>query len=382
MRAMVERKVTTQDILTDDSIHNAMVVHAACGGSTNLLIHLPAIAFAAGLRRPSVADWIAVNRQVPRFVDVLPNGPTNHPTVRVFMAGGVPEIMLHLRDLGLLRLRAPTICGLTWDEVLDWWQKSDRRAHLRRLLLQRDGIDPDDVIIPPHRARERGLTSTVCFPTGNLCPDGSVIKATAIDPAVVDPDGVYRKTGPARVFTSEAAAIAAVKGLSDAPLRPGDVLVLIGRGPLGSGMEETYQITSALKYLSWGKQVAVLTDARFSGVSTGACIGHMGPEALAGGPVGKVRDGDQIRIVVDRNQLLGSVDLIGNGSQAWTPAEAAAELASRPLRDDLCPDPQLPPETQLWAALQQVGGGTWAGCVYDVPEIIRRLRGFETAQRQ
>src|SRR5207253_1349619 len=146
--------------------------------------------------------------------------------------------------------------------------------------------------------------------SGNLAPEGSVIKSTAIDASVVGADGIYRKTGPARVFTSEKAAIAALK---EGRIKAGDVMVLICRGPMGSGMEETYQVTSALKHLSFGKHVALVTDARFSGVSTGACIGHVGPEALAGGPIGKVRDGDRIRIVVDRNQLLGSVDLIGEG---------------------------------------------------------------------
>src|SRR5207302_807958 len=141
----------------------------------------------------------------------------------------------------------------------------------------------------PEQAKARGLTSTVTFPRGNLAPEGSVIKSTAIDPSVVDADGVYRKTGPARVFTSEKAAIAAIK---QKRIQPGDVLVLICRGPMGAGMEEIYQITSALKHLTFGKQVALLTDARFSGVSTGACIGHVGPEALAGGPIGQLRDGE------------------------------------------------------------------------------------------
>ncbi|MFN9940357.1 MAG: dihydroxy-acid dehydratase, partial [bacterium] len=139
------------------------------------------------------------------------------------------------------------------------------------LLLQRDGIDPDTVILPPKVAKEKGLTSTVCFPMGNLCPEGSVIKSTAIDAGVVDHDGVYRKRGPARVFTTEKEAVAAIKGQHPEPIKPGDVLVLAGRGPLGSGMEETYQVTSALKHIPWGKHVAVVTDARFSGVSTGAC---------------------------------------------------------------------------------------------------------------
>ena len=338
MHAMAEAGRTTADVLTPGSIQNAMVVHAAVGGSTNLLLHLPAIAFAAGLERPSVDEWSRVNRQVPRFVDVLPNGPTNHPTIRFFLAGGVPEVMLHLRDLGMLELSATTVTGQAVGDVLDWWERSERRQYLRECLRERDDVEPDDVILPPAKAREKGLTSTVCFPIGNLCPEGSVIKATAIDPSVVDEDGVYRKTGPARVFTSERDAIAAIKGQSDNPIKPGDILVLLGRGPLGSGMEETYQITSALKFISWGKEVAVVTDARFSGVSTGACIGHVGPEALAGGPIGKIRDGDQIRLIVDRNELTGSVDFIGTADQSCSAEEGVGVLAARETPAELSSD--------------------------------------------
>ena len=381
LRHLHERRIHVRHVLTDASIRNAMAVHAACGGSTNLLLHIPAIAFAAGLRRPTVEDWNEVNRRVPRFVDVLPNGPTNHPTVRVFLAGGVPEVMLHLRELNLLDLAALTVAGQSLDQILQAWEKSDRRRRMRELLWERDGVNPDDVIIPPAEARRRGLTSTVCFPRGNLCPEGAVIKATSIDPRVVDADGVYRKTGPARVFTSERAAIAAIKGQGAQPLRPGDVLVLVARGPLGSGMEETYQITSALKFLPWGREIAVVTDARFSGVSTGACIGHVGPEALAGGPLGKVRDGDRIRIVIDRNALVGSVDLVGDSDRAFTPAQAEDELVRRPPRPDLQPDPNLPADTKLWAALQRAGGGTWGGCVYDVDRIVELLDAGERALR-
>ncbi len=377
-RALAEldrRGVCVQDILTPAAFRNAMVVHAACGGSTNLLLHLPAIAYAAGVPRPSVQDWQDVNRRTPRLVDVLPNGPQNHPTVRVFLAGGVPEVMLHLRELQLLDLDVLTSSGHSLGTVLDWWQGSERRRRLRQLLVERDGVTPDDVIMPPALARERGLTSTVCFPVGNLCPEGAVIKATSIDPHCVDPDGIYRHCGPARVFTSERAAIAAVKKRSATPIQPGDVIVLMGRGPLGSGMEETYQLTSALKYVDWGRQVALVTDARFSGVSTGACIGHVGPEALAGGPLGKLRDGDRIRIEVDRVRLTGRVDMVGAADHELTAEAGASLLAARTPHPDLRPDPDLPDETRLWAALQRLGGGTWGGCVYDVDRIIAALDG-------
>ncbi|HEV3003377.1 MAG TPA: YjhG/YagF family D-xylonate dehydratase, partial [Pirellulales bacterium] len=371
--SLLVRGIKLADILTDAAIHNAMVVHAAFGGSTNLLLHVPAIAHAAGLRRPTVDDWTAVNRSVPRLVDVLPNGPVGHPTVRVFLAGGVPEVMLHLRELGLLRLDALTVSGETIDSVLDAWRASPRRERLRQLLRERDGIDADDVIMTPERARQRGLTSTVCFPRGNLAPEGAVIKSTAIDPRVVDADGFYRKSGPARVFVREKDAIAAIKGTTATPIRPGDVIVLCCRGPLGAGMEEIYQITAALKHLAFGREVAVVTDARFSGVSTGACIGHVGPEALAGGPIGKVLDGDLVRIVVDRNALVGSVDLVGEAGRDIGAEGGARLLAARAPRPDLAPDPALPADTRLWAALQAVSGGTWGGCVYDVDRIVEQL---------
>lgn len=370
---LAAKGIQTKHIVTDAAIRNAMIVHAAFGGSTNLLLHIPAIAFCAGLRRPNVEDWSTINRKVPRLVDALPNGPMGYPTAYVFLAGGVPEVMLHLRQLGLLDESCLTVTGEPLGRTLDWWATSERRQRLRDLLFDRDRIDPHHVIMSPEQARARGLTATVAFPRGNLAPEGSVVKSTAIDASVVDADGIYRKHGPARVFTSERAAIAAIKSHGPDRVQPGDIVVLIGRGPMGSGMEEIYQITSALKFLSFGKQIAVLTDARFSGVSTGACIGHIGPEALAGGPIGKVLDGDRIQITVDRSRLDGSIDLVGTKDSTFEPNEGTRALAERSIRPDLSPDPNLPDDTRLWAALQGVSGGTWGGCVYDVEAIVARL---------
>ncbi|MDE0610183.1 MAG: YjhG/YagF family D-xylonate dehydratase [Anaerolineaceae bacterium] len=371
--------LTMADVLTPAALENAMLVHAAFGGSTNLLLHVPAIAHAAGLPRPTVADWTRVNRAAPRLVDALPNGPRNHPTVQVFLAGGVPEVMLHLRARGLLDSSARTVTGASLGEHLDWWEGSERRANLRRQLRERDGVDPDDVIMSPDSAQRRGLSSTVVFPVGNLAPEGSVVKATAIEQELVSDDGVYHHSGPARVFTSEREAIAAIKGQSERSVQAGDVLVVIGIGPAGTGMEETYQLTSALKFLPWGKHVPLLTDARFSGVSTGACIGHIGPEALAGGPIGKLRDGDIVTIRIDRQTLEGSLDLVATAEGPLETAEAGALLASRGPHPALAPHPQLPDDTRLWAALQAVSGGTWAGCIYDSEKILATLDAGQRA---
>ncbi len=364
--------ISARTLVTDASIRNAMVTHAAFGGSTNLLLHIPAIAHAAGLARPTLDDWAAVNRAVPRLVDALPAGP--HPTVRVFLAGGVPEVLLHLRALGLLDTTVPTCSGLTLDEVLDWWQGSERRVRCRQLLRERDGVDADRVIVPPAEAASAGLSSTVCFVRGSLAPDGAVVKSTAIARDLLDADGVFRHTGPARVFTSEAAAIDAIKGRDPATaLRAGEVVVVAGIGPMGTGMEEVYQVTSALKHLPAFRGTPLITDARFSGVSTGPCVGHVGPEALAGGPIGRLRDGDLVRVEIDTRALTGTIDIVCEAAGTGVFVVDHATLATREPHPALAPHPLLPPATRLWAALQAASGGTWGGCVYDVDAITARL---------
>lgn len=370
MLRMVQLGIRTKDIVTNASIRNAMVLHAAFGGSTNLLLHIPAIAHAAGLPRPTIEDWTSINREIPRLVDALPNGPNNFATVQVFLAGGVPEVMLHLRQAGLLDTSVLTVAGQTLEENLNWWEQSERRRLVKEQLHALDGVDSGDVILSPDRARARGLTATISFPVGNLAPEGCVIKSTAIDPSLIDENNIYRHLGPARVFVTEAEAMSAIKR---GAISQGDVLVLICGGPTGAGMQEIYQVTSALKNLAYCKHIAVLTDARFSGVSTGACLGHISPEALAGGPIGRVRDGDLIEIVIDRNSLQGTVNLVGEGDERFSPEEGACRLAVRAPREDLAPHPALPDDTRLWAALVQASGGVWGGCVYDTEAIVAQL---------
>ncbi|MEM7391955.1 MAG: YjhG/YagF family D-xylonate dehydratase [Verrucomicrobiota bacterium] len=372
---LMDSGVTLKDILSEDALHNAMVVHSAIGGSSNLLLHLPAVVYQAGVRRPGVEDWSAINRKTPRLVDVLPNGPKNHVTVQFFLAGGVPEVMLKLRDLDLLKLDCMTVSGRTLGDNLEAWESSFRRAAARQRLRDADGVEPDEVIMTPEEATRRGLKRTLIFPAGNLAPEGSVVKSTAIaDDLFVD--GVYRKVGRARVFTTEKAAIAAVKSSGGDRLRDDEIIVLVCQGPMGAGFPETAQITISLKYTQTLKHVALITDGRFSGFSSGPCIGHIGPEAMAGGPVGKVRDGDVIDLVLDAEAQTGSIELIGEAETPETersPSMGSSILERREAREDLHADAHLPRSVKLWAALQQTGGGTWGGCVPDIDKISEAL---------
>lgn len=374
-----KKKIGTSQILSTASIRNAMITHAACGGSSNLIIHLAAIAYHAGLERPTVKEWDEINRLVPRLVDVLPNGPNGYSTAQFFLAGGVPELMSKLKDLNLLELDTLTCTGNTLGKNLEVWEKSHRRKRFRQMLWELDQVHPDDVIHSQEKAASKGMTSTLCFPTGNLAPQGSVIKSTAIDPSMLDQNGIYRQTGPAKVFTTEREAMRAVKGLGSKQVDPGDIIVLCGRGPLGAGMEEVAQVALALKHLSWGKQVALLTDARFSGVSTGACVGHISPEALANGPIGRIEDEDLIEIIIDTRLLSGSINFVGTEKKKLSPDEASEVLNSRSSNPQLGCDPRLHADTKLWAALQNVSGGTWGGCVFDTEKIIQTLKAGEEA---
>ena len=371
LKNLIDKNIKTKDILTSRAFENAMIVHAACGGSTNLILHLPAVAHAIKEKIMKVEDWIRINKLTPRLVDVLPNGPKGFPTSVFFSAGGVPEVMLKLRDEGLLNLDVTTSTGLTLNENLDWWEQSEKRDFVRKQLKNTRNIDPEDVVNSFQNSKKKNMTSTVTFPKGNIAPEGSVVKSTAIDKTVIDDDGVYRKIGPARIFISEADAIKAVKDKGANGVKAGDIMVVVCGGPKGTGMQEVAQITIALKYLNHGKEVALITDGRFSGVSTGACIGHIGPEALDGGPIGKLKENDLIEINIDTINLEGSINLIGEDGQNKGLEWGNDQLNKRDLRSDLKPQDGLPDDTVLWAHLQSLSGGAWNGCVYDY-ELISK----------
>ena len=366
LRDMVKNGLALNHILTPGAFKNAMLVHAAMGGSTNLLLHLPAIARSAGLEAPSLEQWLEINRLVPRIVDVLPNGPNNFMTVQVFLAGGVQEVMLHLREMGVLDLSCLTVTGKNIDQNLDDWQKSERRTRFKEILYTKDGVDPEDVIMSPDKASQKGIARTLAFLSGNLAPQGAIVKSTSISPNLYSSSGNYYHEGRARVFYDESSAIAAVKSTGDQRVLPGEVIVLLGRGPMGAGMPETAQITSALKYTKALSENALITDGRFSGFSSGPCIGHIGPEALSGGPIGKLIDGDQIKIEINKDNCVGRIDYIGD-------VEA---FQKRPMNPNLREDPNMPESVKLWAALQNTGGGTWGGCVPNVREIIKKLNSL------
>lgn len=365
---MRQAGVGVKQILTDAAIRNAMTVHAAMGGSTNLLLHIPAIAHAAGLRRPTREDFHEINLKVPRIVDCLPTGI--HPTVRVFMAGGVPEVMLHLAALNLLDLDALTVTGLTLGENLQFWKDSDRRRILRERLLAEDGIDPDDVILsPPARVPSASVRPSPTRPATS--PPKAASSRRPPSTAASSMPTASTETAPCRTFTNESSAINAVK---EGTVRPGEVIVIMCRGPLGAGMPETYEVTAALKGIAELSDCALITDARFSGVTTGPCFGHVSPEALApNSNLGKLRDGDMVEIFLDTKRLQGSLNLVGENGVAISAEHGDHILAQRAKREDLEIDPHLPDYIRQWALIQHLSGGPWGGCVEELTTLEAAL---------
>ena len=374
-RALVRlaaNRIALAAILTPHALENAMLVHAAFGGSTNLLLHIPALAHAAGLARPTVGDWTRVNRATPRLVDALPNGPLDHPTVQVFMAGGVPEVMLHLREMGLLNLDVLTVTGETLGAVLDWWESSERRQRARARLQEADNVDPDRVIMGPDAARRAGLTRTVDLSRRQHRARRLGRQGHRDRPVSRRRDDVYRHRGPARVFTSEADAIAAIKG-RDArhpgqagrrggadrrrPARHrdgGDLPAHVGAqvSPLGQDRRHRHR-RAFLRRVD--RRVRRPRGTRGAGGRADRQTGR------------RRRDRDRHRPQAGRA-----------GNSTWSASQIATSRRTKPRgcwrggssHPGLRPHPDLPADTRLWAALQQASGGTWAGCVYDVDRIV------------
>ncbi|ACQ79746.1 Dihydroxy-acid dehydratase [Beutenbergia cavernae DSM 12333] len=296
---------TARRYLTPSSIRNAMVVHAAIGGSTNFVIHLAAIVAEAG-GALDLEELQRINDSTPYVADIRPAG--RFPANLFWHAGGVPTLMRLLREH--LDLDAPCGWDVPWGDLLE--RESAEPFTAGDAELARRGLTPSDILRPTASPlSERGALAVV---RGNLAPEGAVVKRTAVHP------DARRVVGPARVFEDQETALEAVSTRS---IRPGDVLVIRGEGPRGSGMPEQYYLTSAIASdPELVTSVALITDGRFSGASLGPCIGHVSPEAAAGGPIGQIREGDVLEVDIDERRLnLLDPDAAGGAS---TLAERAA----------------------------------------------------------
>jgi dihydroxy-acid dehydratase len=290
---LLRRGITARDILTTEAFENAIAVVMAFGGSTNAVLHLLAIAHEAGVKL-SLADFTRIGSKVPHLANVKPFG--QHVMFDVDRIGGVPVMMKALLDAGLLHGDCLTVTGQTMAENL---------AHIAP-------PDPDGKVL---RAVNNPIhpTGGITILGGSLAPEGAVVKSAGFDSDVFN--------GTARVFDGERAAMDA---LEDGTITAGDVVVIRYEGPKGGpGMREMLAITGAIKGAGLGKDVLLLTDGRFSGGTTGLCVGHVAPEAADAGPIAFVADGDRIRLDVGNATLDVLVD----------PAEFAAR------RDGFSPPP-------------------------------------------
>jgi dihydroxy-acid dehydratase len=270
---MLKNGITTSDIITKKSLENAITVVMALGGSTNAVLHLPAIAHELGIEL-SLADFARIGARVPLLADLKPFG--EYVMFDMDKVGGVPVVMKILLDEGLLHGDCMTVTGRTVAENL------------------RDIAPPaaDGNVIHP-ASKPFGKNGGITILSGSLAPEGAVVKNAGVDVEIFQ--------GAARVFNREESAMEA---LSNGTIQKGDVVVIAYEGPKGGpGMREMLMITSAIKGAGLGKDVLLVTDGRFSGGTTGLCVGHVSPEATDGGPIGLIKDGDQIRIDIPAGRL-------------------------------------------------------------------------------
>ncbi len=294
-------------ILTREAFENAIKVHAALSGSTNALLHLPAIAHELGLEIDA-EFFDRINRETPYLVNVQPSG--KYVSEMVWYAGGIPRVQLELKDL--LDLKVMTATGQTLGENLENLQR-DGFFQRGEGYLSNYGIKREDVIHPVDRSKGFGSIAVL---KGNLAPEGAVVKFSAVRSEMLTHEG------PARVFDREEAALAAIKA---GKIEPGSVMVLRYEGPRASGMPEILATTEALVTHPALQSTAIITDGRFSGATRGPCIGHVSPEAVSGGPIALVENGDLIAIDIPARSL----NIVGRGGMPLSPEKVQSLLAER-----------------------------------------------------
>ncbi len=270
---LLQKSVRIKDIVTAAAVHNAMECDMAFGGSTNTVLHLTAIAMEAGCPI-TMDDWDAASARTPHLVKLQPSGP--RPLIDLYAVGGVPVVMQELHELGLLDESALTCMGTVPE------------------YLERCGKLADGEVVRSHH-NPFSKVGALRVLHGNIAPDGGIVKKAAVDPSMM------RHTGPARCFNSEEEACEAIFG---GKIQPGDVVVIRYEGPAGGpGMREMLTPTSAICGMGLSTSVALITDGRFSGASKGGCIGHVSPEAAAGGPIALIQEGDMITVDIEGGKL-------------------------------------------------------------------------------
>ena len=306
---LLAEEITPRRILTREAFENAIVIHAAIGGSTNALLHLPPIAAEAGVE-VTIDDFDRIHRQVPVLANVKTTG--RYPVDYFWYAGGVPALMLELRDL--LHLECITVTGKTLGENLEEIERSpffmrERLGHLSNFKVRRE-----EIIRP--RGDPFGPDGGVAVLRGNLAPDGAMVKSFSV------PKEMHVHTGPARVFEDEPDAIDALVGRK---IRPGDVMVIRYEGPRANGMPEMYFAAAILAAdPELNHTTAIVTDGRYSGAMKGPCVGHVAPEALDGGPIALVEENDLIELHIPERRLA----IVGIDGQQ-RPAEEVAEILAK-----------------------------------------------------
>ena len=272
---LVQKDLKPRDIMTADAFHNAIAADMALGGSTNTALHIPALAYYAGLDL-TLRDLDPFTAKIPHLTSIAPAGP--HHVVDLFYAGGVPAILAELHKAKLIKTSPPTVYGKSVGDML-----TDINAGVKDYAVIRS------IEKPVHRGGGLAIL------TGNLAPDGAIVKQAAVS------EEMLTHAGPARIFNSEEDVFEAIM---DAQIKKGEVIVVRYEGPKGGpGMREMLSPTSALAGMGMDKHVALITDGRFSGASRGAAIGHVSPEAAAGGPIAALREGDIIEIDIPRKGL-------------------------------------------------------------------------------